>query len=260
MVAGRSTGGPLWQPTAVPGTHRITGGLSDAFARDWYAAREAGERLRSLAMEYLYANPRHGGVGGRHPDPRRNSAFSLWSMLQVAAFQLGLELEEVSNPALLSQAEEAFPRRRGMKWVWLLIYPGPERLTLAYRVPPREPGLYLDFCFQAAELLGDIYHRFHILNDPDHPSGYYEPATDRGTITCLHQFAIAFLHLEESCPPSWHCDCNALRARFSAAPPEHAQPTDALLQSEIMQQMARREKIRPTGPNGRPYGLPEAQG
>ena len=64
----------------------------------------------------------------------------------------------------------------------------------------------------------------------------------------------------EACHPSWGCDCNAIRARFSVPPPEHAQPTDALMQSEIHQQLARREKIRPTGPNGQPYRLPEGQG
>jgi hypothetical protein len=215
-------------------TNPRLGPPGEAFATDWYAAREAGERRRGEAMAFLYRNVQRGAPGGRRPDPRGGSAYGLWTMLQATAYLMGIELQPLAAPGHDSR-----------RWCWLIIYPAQEAMTITHRPVPADPAQYARFLFQLGELLGDIDRRWQYLTDPTHPGGYYEPADDRGTTALLHQFANAYLGWGPSCPPQWGCDCNGIRAGLNAAPTEHAQPTDQLAQDAIRQQMARREKIKP---------------
>lgn len=49
----------------------------------------------------------------------------------------------------------------------------------------------------------------------------------------MHQFAIALLGLEPTCPPEWGCACNIIRERFTAPPADHQQPTMTLSMNDL---------------------------
>lgn len=215
----------------------------DGFARTWYAARDAGERLRGQALEWLYQHPSSGRPGGRHPDPRLPSAYSWFTLVRVAAWQLSLELLEVADAAALADVDAAVPGQRMPRWSWLLIYPGPERLTMGYRpVQWDDAPTYGLACFEMAMLLGDYCRNYSTLSDPAYPAGYYVPSVARGHVACLHQFAHAFLRTRTDCPAEWGCDCGRIRANMSLAPDEHRQATDALLLADLRDDLLRMQE------------------
>ena len=59
--------------------------------------------------------------------------------------------------------------------------------------------------------------------------------------TLLHQYAIALLCLDEDCPDTWTCHCNAIRKRFNEPPPDHQQPTGQMSTAEMIAE-ARRQR------------------
>lgn len=235
------------------------------FADLWYGARSAGERVRGLALERLYRNRQH--PGGPHPDPREPSAFSSKATLSVAASLMGLSID-ARDAAWMSRYERSNPRETGdeigqdtygqdnddseyddetgqrLPYAWIMTYPNddPQQEYRWPRIILR--SLHTDkrmLEFEIACLIG-YWHRDHArLSDPDAPTGAILLPQDPSVVTLLHQYAIALLLLPKNCPDGWACDCNRIRQRFNASPPDHAQPTD-VLEAEALIAEARRQR------------------
>lgn len=226
------------------------------FADLWYGAREAGERLRAWALTDLYA--RQSLPGGAHPDPREPSAFSNRAVLARAAHLLSARVWLVPDAAVEQTPSAAVTR---WEWplplrpipafaeaplqiaqiAWLLRYPERPLVDIAVRACAPQPVQQ----FAVACMLGYLSKERARLCDPEAPAGAVFIPRDPGLITVLHQFAIALLALPRDCPDDWPCDCNRIRARFNAPPPDHEQPSDALTLDELRRALTRHPRDRP---------------
>jgi hypothetical protein len=225
------------------------------FADLWYGARDAGERVRRIALERLYRQRPH--PVGAHPDPREPAAFSSTAILALSATLLGVYL----NPLLLNQpAHEDQPEidrdeQTGatLPYAWLITHPPSPHPQMVSRRAPEIALRTLHASRMAMEhevacLLGYWHHEHHRLNDPDAPGGTISLPTDQGIIALLHQYAIALLCLPKHCPPEWTCHCNAIRERFNAPPPGHEQPTDTFSLSDLRAAQEHRRNTEPRFP------------
>ncbi len=242
---------PPWQHAIAEAEQAWVG--KDAFIAAWYAARECGEKLSGQVLAQLHQFPSRipspGGAGSMYPDPRAGRHFSMQRQIQTLCALWGIELLQTSDPRDIQAAEEALPKVRGIRWCWLYIMDGPQFTIVHRSIEPGRAEAYNGLCFDLAQLLGDIAFNSAFLASPYAPTGYYAPHNARGHVTCLHQFARAFLGLEFPCPPAWSCDCVDLRERLNRAPPEHSQRTDAWAIADVERMFARRQKIMPMSPD-----------
>lgn len=228
--------------------------LSTEYAHLWYEARSAGERARGEALAQLYAHRRE--PGGSWPDPREPGAFSALAIVTTAARLSQLEILRLPVPPQRHdqrhdqrQAEGDEPVQQVTEnrtpIVWLETYP-PNRLnqrrpaTLRVREDSAAPSLD-HLLFDMSCLIGLIHREPHLL-DPDAPHGVTLLPTNPGIVSLLHQFAIALLCLEPECPPDALCQCNTIRSRYNAPPPDHEQPTETLSEQALHQTISRHEQ------------------
>jgi hypothetical protein len=207
------------------------------FASLWYGAREAGEKLRAWALADLYGS--RSLPGGAHPDPREPAAFSNRAVLSKAAELLSARIwlipEAPDVPDIPIQGAQAQPHNQqpphyqSPQLAWLMTYPDRRPPDIATRATTQHTLQE----FAIACTLGYLTRGRERLMDPDAPTGMTVIPHDPGVITILHQFAIALLALPRDCPADWTCDCNSIRARYNAAPPDHDQPTDMLSLSSL---------------------------
>lgn len=222
---------------------------SPTYAELWYAAREAGERVRAKALATLYANWRE--PGGLHPDPREPAAFSEHAILKAAATGMGLEIWQrpVTAPLDSSASSDRCDRsdrsNASEPLVSLITYPEP--MNPAERRRPPTLALHqaaavvpaAQLYFEMACMLAYVSKEHSRLLDPDAPPGVSMLPNNQGAIALMHQFAIALLCLDPWCPEDWTCHCNLIRQRFNRPPAEHQQPTDTLNLADLARQTPR---------------------
>ena len=209
---------------------------SDSYAHLWYAMRASGEMLRAWSLSWLSTHQRQ--PGGAHPDPRQDAQsvpFSARAILHTAATEiLGIPIWPVPDDSPIAAEADmahavttpAMPR----PLAWIVTAPG-SRATIAVRLTAEDQQARK--LFDIAQLLGVISREHDLLADPDFPGGTIVLPPDTAMRALLHQYAIALLGLPRDCPPDWRCACNAIRARYNAAPPSHEQPTEALSLDEL---------------------------
>ena len=220
---------------------------SAEFAHLWYAARDAGERLRASTLTTLYA--RRASPGGRYPDPREAAAFSERAILSAAATALGIALwqqppapaSEASAPSDGGGESEGAGQRASEgaasppppSVVCLVTYPQASGRPPTILLPAEEPGASgALMLFDLACMLGYISKHTALL-DASAPHGVTFLPRNPGITALMHQFAIALLCLDPICPPAWTCHCNLIRRRFTAPPADHAQPTDVISRRDL---------------------------
>ncbi len=209
---------------------------SDSYADLWYDMRTSGERLRARALAWLSTHQRQ--PGGAHPDPRLDASqvpFSARAIVNTAADLLGTPIWPVPDDSPVAAEADmahkvtmpAMPR----PLAWIVTTPGGRPPAIAVRITAEEQ--LARTLFDIAQLLGFTAREHDRLADPDAPGGPILLPADTGMRALLHQYAIALLGLPRDCPPDWRCACNAIRARYNAAPPSHEQPTEALSLDEL---------------------------
>jgi len=236
---------------------------SPIFAELWYAAREAGERVRARAMAQLYAH--RAQPGGRYPDPREEGAFSVQAILTAAARSEGLQIrtypladpddsddsddsEHASGPTDASSdagaGDDGGGRRHtnppDLPYAWLITYPpsptGQRIPPQLWMHPPTDQYPLGRALFELACLLGYITREPRLL-DPDAPHGMITLPQEPGIIMLMHHFAYALLHLAPICPPELGCSCAVIRQRFTAPPADHPQPTQTLTLADLAREI-----------------------
>ena len=231
-----TTGRRIWQITDSP-----------EFAELWYEARDAGERARARAVAALYANWSH--PGGRYPDPREPAAFSERAILTKAANICKMRVWQRPVPsAPLTEMGARIAGQPEEPIVWLMTFPPdqdgkPVQPTLALH----EATLAIPearILFEMACMLGYLTKaQLHML-DPNAPHGVTLLPRDPSLVSLTHQFAIALLCLDPCCPEEWSCQCNLVRKRYNAPPPEHEQPTDTLNVADLRRAIPRTDPHR----------------
>jgi hypothetical protein len=239
----------LTQASRAPDTRDLWALLDTSnYAHLWYAMRDSGEMLRAWSLSWLSTNQRQ--AGGTHPDPRLGAhqvPFSARAILHTAATNiLGIPIWPVPDTdALANEADllhEATMPATPKPVCWIVAIPGGSAPAIAVRItatahpehaehaehPEHTEQQQAHTLFDIAQLLGVIAREHDLLADPDFPGGIILLPPDTAMRALLHQFAIALLGLPRDCPPSWPCACNAIRARYNAAPPSHEQPTEIL--------------------------------
>lgn len=227
-----ATGRRIWQIYDTP-----------AFAELWYAARDAGERMRARAVGYLYGNRQY--PGGRYPDPREQATFSERAILSTAANQIPIQVWQMPSTtattatvdaAGASVADVADMADVDEPAAWLITHPRdangvtPPPQIMLHAITPAVPEARI--LFEMACLLGFITKEPRML-DPDAPHGVTMMPTNPSILSLLHQFAIALLCLDPDCPEDWTCQCNDVRRRYNAPPATHDQPTDVLNREDL---------------------------
>lgn len=202
-----ATQGPQQDPWQLYG--------SPPFARLWYQARDAGERLRAHALERLYTlRPE---PGGDHPDPRLPAAFSQNAVISAAARLVGLHVRML--PAVPS-SEDRY-EKLGRPLAWIQTFPASNEADIMCR-----HTISLEVRnFEIAMLLGYWQREYRRLVDAESPRGVIRLVNDPPMQALLHQFAKALLCLDHVCPVHWKCPCNLIFERYNALPPGHEFPT-----------------------------------
>ena len=224
---------------------------SPEFAELWYAARDAGERVRAKAVAALYANWSH--PGGRYPDPREPAAFSERAILTAAAGIYSMHVSQCPVPATPFAEVGARFAGRHDEWnepiVWLMTFPDdhdgkPVQPILAlHDETPALPEARI--LFELACILGFITKAQLRMLTLSAPRGVTLLPRDPGLVSLTHQFAIALLCLDDPwCPEEWSCQCNLVRKRYNAPPPEHEQPTDTLNVADLRRAIPRTDPHR----------------
>lgn len=226
---------------------------SSRFADLWYGSRASGEILRRETLRWLSLHqPRPGGT---NPDPRipaDQAPFSARAVVTVAASQiLGVTTWPIPEPDAATEADAlSLSCDRPRPLCWIVSNPHGRPPAIAIRHSTDQQAKLM---FDVAQLLGYINKERQRLADPDAPGGIILLPTDTAIETVLHQFAIALLGLPPDCPAEWPCVCNALRARYNAAPPSHEQASEALSLDEL-----RATRTRWPAPVTRPLDPPDS--
>lgn len=209
---------------------------SPIFAEVWYAARDAGERLRAEALVTLYQ--KRARPGGTHPDPRLPAAFSERAILSTVARRLGLQISQRPTPKTLESAEHAEqtePKESGGPIVWLMTYPREDGVAPTIWLHEETKRITDDrILFELACMIGFITREEGRMLDPDAPHGVTLLPQAPGALVLMHQFAKALLCRSGGCPSELECSCDLLWQRYNAPPPDHVQSTDALDREEVM--------------------------
>lgn len=223
----------IHQPTSSAQTQLWRLMSTARFADFWYGARATAETLRGEALRWLSLHQRQ--PGGAAPDPRTPASetpFSLQAIVSCVATQvLHISIEPVTEAVARATADPLLPSPDSPRPLcWLHTYPDGAAPTLAVR---HATNLHTKLLFDMAQLIGYLCKERPRIADPTAPGGVILLPTDTAIETVLHQFAIALLGLPRDCPTEWPCVCNALRARYNAAPLTHPEATQALSLEEL---------------------------